>query len=31
VAGQRAAASGPPTAQDVLAEVRGAIHAISAG
>jgi hydroxyethylthiazole kinase-like uncharacterized protein yjeF len=30
VAGQRAAASGPPTSADVLAEVRGALHAITA-
>jgi ADP-dependent NAD(P)H-hydrate dehydratase / NAD(P)H-hydrate epimerase len=31
VAGQRAATSGPPTAADILAEVRGAIRAVSAG
>ena len=31
VAGQRAAASGPPTAADVLAEVRRAIHALALG
>jgi hydroxyethylthiazole kinase-like uncharacterized protein yjeF len=31
VAGQRAAASGPPIAADILAEVRAALHAISAG
>jgi hydroxyethylthiazole kinase-like uncharacterized protein yjeF len=29
VAGQRAGTAGPPTAADVLAEVRGAIHAVS--
>lgn len=31
VAGQRAAVNGPPTAADVLAEVRGAIRSISTG
>jgi hydroxyethylthiazole kinase-like uncharacterized protein yjeF len=29
VAGQRAAASGPPTAADVLAELRGTLHALA--